>query len=230
MPVPQWVRRLRRTCLERVGLDRDVRGRYTGRMDRSVSRRTRPQALLAGSSLTASQSPAYQMQWTAGGSAIVQCGLLTFLFLLTPSVVMAQGQEGPGGCVTWEEFQARLEGGAVRRRNGPPPAHYTGIFIRFTGTVERDADRAVVRDFRWLRFFVGSILCGSPAATTGLREGDEILSVDGAPPHAPGVLIALQSPKHVDDTFRLEVTRERSILVFTVRSAPRPKSVGGAGG
>ena len=161
---------------------------------------------------------------------VARCVLLPFLFMLTPYVVLAQRQEGPGGCVTWEEFQARLEGG-LRQKNGPPAAHYTGIFIRFTGTVERDADRAVVSDvLRRLRFFVGSILCGSPAATTGLREGDEILSVDGVPPHAPGVLIALQSPKHVDDTFRLEVTREGSILVFTVRSAPRPKSVGGAGG
>lgn len=161
-------------------------------------------------------------------SVIAQCGLLTFLFLLTLSVVTAQGQEARAGCVTWEEFQARLEGGVIGRRNGPPLAYYTGIFIRFTGTVERDADRADLA--RRLRFFVGSILCESPAATTGLREGDEILSVNGVPPHAPGVLIALQSPKHTDDTFPLEVAREGSILLFTVRSAPRPKSVGGAGG
>lgn len=121
----------------------------------------------------------------------------------------------------------RSEGGRARR---PAAAFYTGLFIRSTIVLKRNADSAdVLNAVRQSRFLVGSVVCGSPAAAVDLREGDEILTVNEKHAYEPGVLVALQSPGRVGETFRLRVQRGERIMTFTVQSVRRPPKQGGLG-
>lgn len=111
-----------------------------------------------------------------------------------------------------------------------PAAFYTGLFIRSTIMLKRNADSAdVLNAVRQSRFLVGSVVCGSPAAAVDLREGDEILTVNEKHAYEPGVLVALQSPGRVGETFRLRVQRGERIMTFTVQSVRRPPKQGGLG-
>jgi S1-C subfamily serine protease len=150
--------------------------------------------------------------------------LLTLLIGL-PAGLVAQGPDRQG-CVTWEEFLARSEGGRVKRPERPA-AFYTGLFIRSTIILQQGAD--ILEAVRRSRFLVGSVLCGSPAAAVDLREGDEILTVNEKHAYEPGVLVALQSPGRVGETFRLRVQRGERIMTFTVQSVRRPLKPAGPG-
>jgi len=117
------------------------------------------------------------------------------------------------------------------RSEWPPPAFYTGVLVRATLRLKKDAKSADVQEaVQQASILVGSVLCGSPAAVTGLREGDEIVSVNEKSAHVPGVLPSLQYPRKAGEVFRLRVRRGEDTLTFTVRSVRRPKEVGGGTG
>lgn len=176
------------------------------------------------------------MRWfQAIGSRVVMARQLVFaprftwviLVFVLPAGVAAQ-QPDPPPCVTWEGFQAQFEGKMIQRAETPPPPFFTGILIRFAGDIRgsRPIDSASAMEAaRRFQFFIGSVICGSPAAATGLRSGDEILSVNGKPPYMPGVLIALQGSSRAGDLFRLRVRRGEKIMAVTVESARRPKEM-----
>ncbi len=161
------------------------------------------------------------------GGVITHPGLIALLVLLVGGGFLHGRQVPRHGCVTWEEHQARQEaqGG---RRNSSPSLFHTGVLIRATGKVAADANgvdlTAVVRQ---MTILVGVVLCGSPAAASGLREGDEIVTVNEKNANAPGVLPSLQYPKTAGELFRVRVRRGEDVLTFTVTSVRRPKEAGG---
>ncbi len=132
-------------------------------------------------------------------------------------------------CVTWEALLARQEarGG---RRNPSPSVFHTGVLIRATGNVASDANGVdFAATVRQMTILVDAVLCGSPAAASGLREGDEILTVNEKHASALGVLPSLQYPRKVGERFRVRIRRGDDTLRFTVTSVRRPREAGGAG-
>ena len=187
--------------------------------------------------------------WTnrsgAGGSRvgmIPHSGTIALLVLLTGGGSL-QGRQvphplgvgvtGPGSatprqeCVSWAEHRARFEA-AGGRRNSSPSTFHTGVLIRATGNLVTDANGVdLAATIRQATIQVGTVLCGSPAAASGLREGDEILTVNEKNANAPGVLPSLQYPKKAGELFRVRVRRGEDVLTFTVTSVRRPKEAGG---
>ena len=60
---------------------------------------------------------------------------------------------------------------------------------------------------------VVGVICGSPAALAGLREGDELLTVNGKDVHTRNIMV----PKQDGEVFVLHVRRGSANLVFKVR-------------
>ncbi len=165
------------------------------------------------------------------GSSSVLRAFFSIVFAVGPASAVGQGEDRQA-CITWDQHEEqRLSEGKSRRMGRPPAAFYTGVFVRAIITFKRGPDSVdVMEALRESRVLVGSVICGSPAAATDLREGDEILMVNGRPSHERGVLPSLQYPNQAGVAFRLRVRRDRQTKTITLRSVRRPLETGGPGG
>lgn len=75
---------------------------------------------------------------------------------------------------------------------------------------------------------VQAVTGGSPAADAGLRQGDVIVAVDGAPVSGGGGLQELIAERHQGDGVRLKVYRDGSVREFRVRLGEAPFHTGSA--
>ena len=106
-----------------------------------------------------------------------------------------------------------LQHGAVRRA-------WLGVGADSVNLPRRVADAAhiVARSGAVLH----SIVKGGPAEKAGVREGDVLLSLDGAPVEGPGPLLRMLTADAIGRVVRLKVLRAGKLVELSVALTQRP--------
>jgi len=123
------------------------------------------------------------IEWVVPGSAAADAGL-------APGDIIRQfdTQENP----TWEQVYARMS--LDPNQIVPVTAERDGktfqLSMRVPGTLNGDDLSGLLPQYMPGPITIQSVMPGAPAAEAGLRQGDEILSVDGHPFHSVSSLLA----------------------------------------
>jgi len=134
-------------------------------------------------------------RWAQAATFGLACALLALAF---PVGAEAQALSG-AGCIPRRQKPWRFDHGIVY-----------GSTAYFPSGSTEDEQRAAMLA---APLTVVGVICGSPAARAGLREGDELLTVNGKDVHTRNIMV----PTRDGEVFVLHVRRASATLVFKVR-------------
>jgi len=146
-------------------------------------------------------------RWAQATTFGLACALLALTF---PVGAEAQARSG-AGCIPGRQKPWRFDHGIVY-----------GSTAYFPPGSSEDEQRA---EMLRAPLTVVGMICGSPAARSGLRVGDELLTVNGKDVHTRNIMV----PTRDGEVFVLHVRRGGANLVFKVRGLRTPSAARGGG-
>jgi len=148
------------------------------------------------------------------------------------STAASVGLRSGDAFVTWDGESARTMGQLrdaiakdLETKNGSDPVRFeverSGSVVPLS--IRRSQINDVPSGVQWdMKTVIGQVLIGNPAYAAGIREGDRILAVDGAPV-ANWNDLQEKVTKKSDQDVRLTIGREKQVVHVTVHTTPEGK-------